>query len=55
MDSIVWHVNLFGSQRIKQRLALYQGVMPIQMEFTDDAEETFAGAVKLLMVWFISW
>ncbi|XWS49603.1 hypothetical protein CRYUN_Cryun12cG0017300 [Craigia yunnanensis] len=34
---------------IKQRLALYQGVMPIYMQFSDDAEETFSRALKLLM------
>ncbi|KAF9685507.1 hypothetical protein SADUNF_Sadunf03G0061800 [Salix dunnii] len=35
--------------RIKQRLALYQGVMPIYMQFSDDAEETFARALELLL------
>ncbi|KAM7272687.1 hypothetical protein ACFE04_027350 [Oxalis oulophora] len=34
--------------RIQQRLALYQGVCPIHMEFSDDAEETFSGALALL-------
>ncbi|XP_021908166.1 pyruvate kinase isozyme G, chloroplastic isoform X2 [Carica papaya] len=37
-----------NEKRIKQRLALYQGVMPIYMQFSDDAEETFSRAVKLL-------
>ncbi|GLT34701.1 hypothetical protein SLA2020_092020 [Shorea laevis] len=36
-------------ERIKQRLALYQGVMPIYMQFSDDAEETFSIALKLLV------
>lgn len=35
--------------RVKQRLVLYQGVMPIYMEFSDDAEETFSRALKLLL------
>ncbi|KAJ1388472.1 Pyruvate/Phosphoenolpyruvate kinase-like domain superfamily [Sesbania bispinosa] len=35
-------------KRIQQRLALYQGVCPIYMEFSDDAEETFAKALDLL-------
>ncbi|XP_020218029.1 pyruvate kinase isozyme G, chloroplastic isoform X1 [Cajanus cajan] len=35
--------------RIKQRLALYHGVMPIYMQFSNDAEETFSRALKLLM------
>ncbi|OMO77194.1 Pyruvate kinase [Corchorus capsularis] len=38
-----------NEERIKQRLALYQGVMPIFMQFSDDAEETFSRALKLLM------
>ncbi|KAK6250989.1 hypothetical protein SCA6_004994 [Theobroma cacao] len=38
-----------NEKRIKQRLALYQGVMPIYMQFSDDAEETFSRALKLLM------
>ncbi|XP_044485871.1 pyruvate kinase isozyme G, chloroplastic [Mangifera indica] len=37
-----------NEERIKQRLALYQGVMPIYMKFSDDAEETFSQATKLL-------
>lgn len=35
---------------MKQRLILYHGVMPIHMEFTDDVEETFSQALKLLLV-----
>ncbi|XAR71675.1 Pyruvate kinase [Bertholletia excelsa] len=35
-------------KRIQQRLALYQGVCPIYMQFSDDAEETFANALSLL-------
>ncbi|KAL6979835.1 pyruvate kinase [Sarracenia purpurea var. burkii] len=34
--------------RVKQRLALFHGVMPIYMQFSDDAEETFSRALKLL-------
>ncbi|XP_040989567.1 pyruvate kinase isozyme G, chloroplastic isoform X6 [Juglans microcarpa x Juglans regia] len=36
-------------ERIKQRLVLYHGVMPIYMQFSDDAEETFSRALKLLV------
>lgn len=39
-----------NNERVKQRLGLYQGVMPIYMEFTDDAEETFSRALKLLLI-----
>ncbi|KAK6936744.1 Pyruvate kinase, barrel [Dillenia turbinata] len=37
-----------NEERIRQRLALYEGVCPIYMQFSDDAEETFAkqGMVK---------
>ncbi|KAI9076277.1 hypothetical protein K1719_041772 [Acacia pycnantha] len=38
-----------NEEKIKQRLALYRGVMPIYMEFLDDAEETFSRALKLLL------
>lgn len=37
-------------ERIKQRLVLYHGVLPIFMEFSNDAEETFSRALKLLLV-----
>ncbi|KAH7538134.1 hypothetical protein FEM48_Zijuj03G0166800 [Ziziphus jujuba var. spinosa] len=37
-----------NEKRIQQRLALYQGVCPIFMEFSDDAEETFGHALTLL-------
>ncbi|KAG9141721.1 hypothetical protein Leryth_026138 [Lithospermum erythrorhizon] len=37
-----------NEKRIQQRLALYQGVCPIYMEFSDDAEETFSNALTLL-------
>ncbi|TYG43612.1 hypothetical protein ES288_D11G031400v1 [Gossypium darwinii] len=37
-----------NEERIKQRLAFYQGVIPIYMQFSDDAEETFSRALKLL-------
>ncbi|XP_062073698.1 pyruvate kinase isozyme G, chloroplastic isoform X1 [Humulus lupulus] len=36
-------------ERIKQRLVLYHGVLPIYMEFSNDAEETFSRALKLLL------
>ncbi|KAK4400438.1 Pyruvate kinase isozyme G, chloroplastic [Sesamum angolense] len=36
-------------ERVKQRLILYHGVMPIYMKFTDDVEETFSQALKLLL------
>ncbi|KAK9095406.1 hypothetical protein Scep_026875 [Stephania cephalantha] len=37
-----------NEERIKQRLALYHGVMPIYMNFSDDVEETFSRALSLL-------
>ncbi|KAI3471185.1 hypothetical protein Pfo_027848 [Paulownia fortunei] len=37
-----------NEKRVQQRLALYQGVCPIHMEFSADAEETFASALGLL-------
>lgn len=37
-----------NEKTIQQRLALYQGVCPIYMEFLDDAEETFTKALSLL-------
>lgn len=36
--------------RIKQRLALYHGVLPIYMKFSDDAEETFSRAANFLLM-----
>ncbi|CAA7024795.1 unnamed protein product [Microthlaspi erraticum] len=38
-----------NEKRIQQRLALYQGVCPIYMEFSDDAEDTFANALATLL------
>lgn len=38
-----------NSERVKQRLALYHGVCPINMNFSEDAEETFSRAIKLLL------
>ncbi|MED6170964.1 putative protein kinase [Stylosanthes scabra] len=35
-------------KRVRQRLALYQGVCPIYMEFCDDSEATFRRALDLL-------
>ncbi|VFQ97236.1 unnamed protein product [Cuscuta campestris] len=46
------HSTIFAftnNQRLKQRLALYQGVMPVYMEFSNDSEETFSRALKLLL------
>jgi hypothetical protein len=37
-------------ERVRQRLALYQGVCPVQMEFSDDAEKTFGDALSYLLV-----
>ncbi|KAL0400653.1 UNVERIFIED_CONTAM: Plastidial pyruvate kinase [Sesamum latifolium] len=37
-----------NEKRVQQRLALYQGVCPIHMEFSADAEETFSNALALL-------
>ncbi|RAL42607.1 unnamed protein product [Cuscuta campestris] len=37
-----------NEERIQQRLALYQGVCPIYMKFSSDAEETFTNALSLL-------
>ncbi|KAL9240504.1 hypothetical protein vseg_014714 [Gypsophila vaccaria] len=37
-----------NDKRVQQRLALYQGVCPIHMQFSDDAEETFTEALTLL-------
>ncbi|KAL9237362.1 hypothetical protein vseg_011920 [Gypsophila vaccaria] len=37
-----------NDKRVQQRLALYQGVCPILMEFSDDSEETFSEALTLL-------
>lgn len=41
---------LICRERIKQRLALYHGVLPIYMQLSNDAEETFSRALKLLVV-----
>ncbi|KAK1304432.1 hypothetical protein QJS10_CPB11g00171 [Acorus calamus] len=38
-----------NGERVKQRLALYQGVQPIYMQFSDDAEDTFSRALNLLL------
>lgn len=38
-----------NNERVKQRLALFHGVVPIYMEFSEDAEETFSRAIKLLV------
>ncbi|KAG8637844.1 pyruvate kinase isozyme G, chloroplastic [Manihot esculenta] len=38
-----------NEERIKQRLSMYRGVMPIYMQFSSDAEETFSRAITLLL------
>lgn len=43
-------MSWLGRPRVKQRLVLYHGLMPIYMEFSDDAEETFSRALRLLVV-----
>ena len=53
LNLTVWLTTVFWCpcrKRIQQRLALYQGVCPIYMEFSDDAEETFGNALGLLQV-----
>ncbi|XP_031739018.1 plastidial pyruvate kinase 2 [Cucumis sativus] len=37
-----------NDKRIQQRLALYQGVCPIYMQFSEDAEQTFTDALTML-------
>nr|GMC96388.1 plastidial pyruvate kinase 2 [Ipomoea batatas] len=37
-----------NEKKIQQRLALYQGICPIYMEFSSDAEETFTNALSVL-------
>lgn len=56
-STIFWIYNFlfhYYRGRIKQRLGLYHSVMPIYMQFSNDAEETFARALKLLLVSDIS-
>ncbi|XP_058096005.1 plastidial pyruvate kinase 2-like [Magnolia sinica] len=55
MAILLSHYRPFGTifaftddERVRQRLALYQGVCSIQMQFSDDAEETFAEALSYL-------
>ncbi|CAL9053104.1 unnamed protein product [Musa banksii] len=38
-----------NEERVGRRLTLYQGVLPLYMQFSDDAEETFSRAIKHLM------
>ncbi|KAH0460530.1 hypothetical protein IEQ34_011193 [Dendrobium chrysotoxum] len=35
-------------ERVRQRLALYQGICPIYLQFSDDAEKTFTEALSYL-------
>ncbi|XP_020239814.1 plastidial pyruvate kinase 2 [Cajanus cajan] len=55
MASLLSHFRPSGSifaftdeKRVRQKLALYQGVCPIYMEFCDDSEATFSRALDLL-------
>lgn len=41
---------MLGRERIKQRLVLYHGVLPVYMQFSNDSEETYSRAMKLLVV-----
>ncbi|KAJ0558503.1 putative pyruvate kinase [Helianthus annuus] len=36
--------------RVQQILMLYHGVMPIYMDFSDDAKETFSRALNIIVV-----
>ncbi|XP_072958401.1 pyruvate kinase isozyme G, chloroplastic-like [Typha angustifolia] len=38
-----------NDERVKQRLALFHGVVPIFMQFSNDAEETFSRAINCLL------
>ncbi|XP_042454070.1 pyruvate kinase isozyme G, chloroplastic-like [Zingiber officinale] len=38
-----------NQEKIKKRLTLYHGVMPIYMQFSADAEETFSRALNVLL------
>ncbi|CAL9757505.1 unnamed protein product [Musa acuminata subsp. burmannicoides] len=38
-----------NQERVKQRLVLYHGVLPIHMQFYENADETFSRAIKHLM------
>lgn len=40
----------FYREIVRQRLALYQGVCPVRMEFSDCAEKTFGDALSYLLV-----
>jgi len=55
MATLLSHYRPFGTifaftneERVKQRLALYRGIRPIYMPFSNDAEETFSKALSLL-------
>ncbi|KAG5020074.1 hypothetical protein JHK87_015929 [Glycine soja] len=50
MEEQVKELQWKKGARIKQRLALYHGIMSIYMQFSNDAEETFSRALKLLLV-----
>lgn len=55
MAILLSHYRPFGTiyaftdeERVRQRLALYQGVCPIYMKFSDDAEKTITAALSYL-------
>ncbi|XP_042436847.1 plastidial pyruvate kinase 2-like [Zingiber officinale] len=55
MAILLSHYRPFGTifaftddERVRQRLALYQGVCPMYMSFSDDADTTFTDALGLL-------
>ncbi|KAJ0785487.1 putative pyruvate kinase [Helianthus annuus] len=56
MAVILSHYRLFSAifsftnaKRVQKRLMLYHGVMPIYMEFSDDAEESFSRALNIIV------
>eukprot|EP01018_Ginkgo_biloba_P032946 Gb_25565 [translate_table: standard] len=58
MAMLLSHYRPFGTifsftdeKRVQQRLALYHGVRPIYMPFSDNAEEAFSKALSLLQGW----
>lgn len=52
LSSVSKKQNIICRERVKQRLALYHGVLPIHMPFSEDAEETFSRAIDHLLVGF---
>lgn len=55
LNIFVWLFDIcFCSERVRQRLALYQGVRPIYMNFFDNAEKSFSEALSYLVVTWLS-